>query len=133
MTIAPQDGGIVLYKLRHPEEVRKMQDVPQLEKIEVKKEELKLSVSLVESMASTLNELDLKDRYHDALRELIETKIAGKEVIGVPEVEKPVVDIMSALKESIEQTKARKKPMEKARGEKKEAAEAAPAKKRKVA
>ena len=133
MTIAPQDGGIVLYKLRHPEEVRKMQDVPQLEKIEVKKEELKLSVSLVESMASTLNELDLKDRYHDALRELIETKIAGKEVIGVPEVEKPVVDIMSALKESIEQTKARKKPMEKARGEKKEAAEVAPAKKRKVA
>jgi len=133
VTIAPQDGGIVLYKLRHPDEVRKMQEVPQLERIEVNKAELKLSVSLVESMASTLNDLDLKDRYRDAMRELIEAKIAGKEVVGVPEIEKPVVDIMAALKESIEQTKARKKPMEKARGEKKEAAEAAPAKKRKVA
>src|SRR5215472_141170 len=133
VTIGPQDGGIVLHKLRHPDEVRKIQEVPQLEQVEVKKEELKLSVSLVESMASKLNELDLKDRYRDALRELIEAKIAGKEVVGVPEIEKPVVDIMTALKESIEQTKARKKPMEKARGEKKEAAEAAPAKKRKVA
>jgi len=133
VTIAPQDGGIVLYKLRHPDEVRKMQEVPQLERIEVNKAELKLSVSLVESMASTLNDLDLKDRYRDAMRELIEAKIAGKEVVGVPEIEKPVVDIMAALKESIEQTKARKKPMEKARGEKKEAAEAAPVKKRKVA
>src|ERR1043166_6816106 len=133
VTIAPQDGGIVLYKLRHPDEVRKMQEVPQLERIEVNKAELKLSVNLVESMASTLDDLDLKDRYRDAMRELIEAKIAGKEVVGVPEIEKPVVDIMAALKESIEQTKARKKPMEKARGEKKEAAEAAPAKKRKVA
>src|SRR5215831_4203502 len=35
VTIAPQDGGIVLYKLRHPSEVRKMQDVPQLEHKEI--------------------------------------------------------------------------------------------------
>jgi DNA end-binding protein Ku len=133
VTIAPQDGGLVLYKLRNPSEVRKMQDVPQIEQREVNKDELKLSISLVESMASKLNELDLNDRYRDALRELIDAKITGKEVIGVPEVEKPVVDIMTALKQSIEQTKAKKKPMEKAKGEKKEAVEAAPAKQRKVA
>src|SRR5438093_2187962 len=33
--IAPLDGGIVLYKLRNPEEVRKMADVPQLEKVAI--------------------------------------------------------------------------------------------------
>src|SRR3954469_5251677 len=120
--IAPQDGGMMLYKLRQPNEVRKMDDVPQLERKEANKDELKLSINLVESMASTLSEIDMSDRYRDALREVIEAKIAGREVVVSPEVEKPVVDIMTALKQSIEQTKAKKKPMERAKGEKKPAA-----------
>src|SRR6266404_3957617 len=129
--IGPLDGGLVLYKLRGPEELRKMDGVPQLEQKEANKDELKLSISLVESMASSLKEMDLTDRYRDALREMIEAKIAGKQVVSVPEEEKPVVDIMTALKESIERTKAQKKPMEKAKGEKKQAAEAKPPKQRK--
>src|SRR5688572_12753942 len=78
--IGPLDGGLVLYRLRNPKELRKMQDVPQIEHKEINKDELKLSVSLVESMASTLADADLADRYRDALREMIEAKIAGKEV-----------------------------------------------------
>jgi DNA end-binding protein Ku len=126
--IAPLEGGLVLYKLRNPHELRKMDNVPQIEQKEVKKDELKLSINLVESMTSTLKDLDLTDRYRDALREMIEAKIAGKEVVSVPEEEKPVVDIMAALRQSIEQTKAKKKPMEKAKGVKKEVGETAPAK-----
>ena len=120
--ISSQDGGLMLYKLRQPNEVRKMEDVPQIERREANKDELKLSISLVESMASTLGEMDLTDRYRDALREVIDAKIAGREVIAAPEEEKPVIDIMTALKQSIEQTKAKKKPMERAKGEKKPAA-----------
>jgi DNA end-binding protein Ku len=131
VTIGPQDGGLILYKLRHPNEVRKIESVPQIEHKEPNKDELKLSINLVESMSSTLNEVDLTDHYRDALREMIDAKINGREVISVPEEEKPVVDIMTALKQSIEQTKAKKKPMEKAKGEKKEAAEAAPTKQKK--
>jgi DNA end-binding protein Ku len=129
--IAPLDGGIVLYKLRNPHELRKMDTVPQMEQKEVNKDELKLSISLVESMTSSLKDLDMTDHYRDALRQMIETKIAGKEVVSVPEEEKPIVDIMTALKQSIERTKAQKKPMEKAKGAKKETVEAAPAKQRK--
>src|SRR3954465_638752 len=124
VAIAPLDGGLVLYKLRNPKEIRKMEGVPQLESKEANKDELKLSLSLVDSMTSSLKELDLNDRYRDALREMIEAKIAGREVVTAPEEEKPVVDIMAALRESIEQTKSKKKPMEKAKGEKKEAVEA---------
>src|SRR5437773_9140938 len=119
--ISPLEGGLILYKLRNPSELRKIDAVPQLERNEVNKDELKLSISLVESMASTLKEMDLTDRYSDALREMIEAKVAGKEVVTAPEEEKPVVDIMAALRQSIEQTKANKKPTEKAKGEKKEA------------
>jgi len=136
VAIAPLDGGLVLYKLRNPKEIRKMEGVPQLESKEANKDELKLSLSLVDSMTSSLKELDLNDRYRDALREMIEAKIAGREVVTAPEEEKPVVDIMAALRESIEQTKSKKKPMEKAKGEKKEAVEIAPParqKKQKVA
>ena len=129
--IAPLDGELVLYKLRNPSELRKMESVPQIEKKEINKDELKLSISLVESMASSLKDMDLTDRYRDALREMIEAKVAGKEVVTVAEEEKPVVDIMTALKQSIERTKAQKKPMEKAKGEKKPAVEAKPAKEKK--
>jgi DNA end-binding protein Ku len=134
--IASQDGGIMLYKLRQPNEVRKMGDVPQIERREVNKDELKLSISLVESMAASLEEIDMTDRYRGALREMIEAKIAGREVVVAPEAENPVVDIMTALKQSIEQTKAKKKPMERAKGEKKPVvapveAEAKPAKSKK--
>jgi len=125
--IAPLEGAIVLYKLRNPQELRKMGDVPQLEHVAVNKEELKLSMSLVESMATHLKDVDLTDRYRDALRELVEAKIAGKQVISVQEEEKPVVDIMTALRQSIEKTKAQKKPMEKAKGPKKAAVEEKPA------
>ena len=129
--VAPADGGIMLYKLRQPNEVRKMDAVPQIEHKEVNKDELKLSLSLVESMASSLKELDLTDHYRDALREIIEAKIAGREIVSAPEEEKPVIDIMTALRESIEQAKAKKKPMERAKGEKKEAVESKPAKQKK--
>ena len=129
--IAPLDGGLVFYKLRNPKELRKMDSVPQMEQKEVNKAELKLSISLVESMTSSLKDLDLTDHYRDALREMIEAKIAGKEVVSVPEEEKPVVDIMTALRQSIERTKAQKKPMQKAKGAKKESVEAAPAKQKK--
>jgi len=133
--IAPLDGGLVLYKLRNPKELRKMESVPQIEQRELNKDELKLSVSLVESMTSTLAKLDLTDRYRDALREMIAAKIAGREVVSVPEEEKPVVDIMTALRQSIERTKAQKKPMEKAKGGRKEPSEVKPVreKKQKVA
>jgi DNA end-binding protein Ku len=131
--IAPLESGLVLYKLRTPQELRKIGEVPQLEKMDVNKEELKLSISLVESMATNLEDVDMKDQYRDALREMIDAKIAGKQIVSVQEEEKPVVDIMSALRESIEKTKAQKKPMEKAKGAKKEAAEAKPAKQKKQA
>lgn len=131
--IAPLEGGIVLYKLRNPQELRKMDAVPQIEQREANKDELKLSMSLVASMGASLKDIDLTDRYRDALRELVEAKVAGKEVVAVAEDEKPVVDIMTALKQSIERTKAQKKPMERAKGDKKEAVEAKPAKQKKQA
>jgi DNA end-binding protein Ku len=117
--IAPHENAVVLYKLRSPGEIRDVREVPQLDGKSVDKGGLKLARSLVDSMSTTLDKIDLTDRYHDALMAMIEAKIAGKEIVTVKEVEKPVVDIMTALRQSIEQAKLQKKPMEKAKGKKK--------------
>ena len=134
MLMAPQDKGLLLYKLRYPEEIRDIKDVPQLDEVEADKDQLKLARTLVESMTTTLDKLELTDKYHGALKEMIENKIKGKEVVSYVEEEKPVVDIMTALKQSIDQAKEGKKPMKKATGQKEEeTAEAKPVKRRKQA
>lgn len=122
MLLAPQDRGLLLYKLRFPQEVRNMQDVPQLDGVEADEAQLKLAETLVDSMTKSFDEIEMKDNYKDALRDVIAQKIEGKEVVSVEEEEQPVVDIMTALKASIEQAKVDKKPMKKATGAKKEEA-----------
>lgn len=131
--VAPHEGGILLHRIRYPEEIRRMKDVPLVSEVKTDKEELKLARSLVDSMATSLEKIEMRDRYHGALREMIDAKIKGKEIVTVEEEEKPVVDIMTALKQSIEQAKMQKKPMVKAVGKKKAARKTAGKAKRKTA
>ena len=113
--LSPQEKGLLLYKLRYPNEVRKITEVPDLESVSrADKDQLKLAKTLVDSMSKPFSQIQLRDKYKDAVRELIKAKIDGKEIVTVEEEEKPVVDIMTALKESIEQAKKVKKPMKKA-------------------
>ena len=133
VAIAPHDEGLVLYRLRYPKEVRKVTEVPQLEHQEIDKNELKLAHTLVEQMVTSIDEIEMRDRYSEALKDIIEAKIEGKEVAGFVEEEQPTVDIMTALKESIK--KAQRKPMVKATGKvnkQEEAEEAKPKKARKT-
>ena len=120
--IAPFENAVALYRLRTPKEVRSVGEVPQVESKSVDKEQLKLAKNLIESMASSLKKIDMTDKYHEALREMIEAKIEGKQIVTVEEEEPPVVDIMTALKQSIDRARSQKKPMEKAKGAKKAAA-----------
>jgi len=134
MLMAPhEDGGLVMYKLRYPKEVRDIANVPQLNGLKADDSQLKLADTLVDSMSKSFDEIELVDTYKDAVRDLIQQKIEGKEVVTVEEEEKPVVDIMTALKESIEKAKADKKPMEKAKGKKTQAAKQTKTKKKKTA
>jgi DNA end-binding protein Ku len=112
--LAPMDNGMVMYRLRYPNEVRPMREVPQLLEVKPDKEQLKLAKTLVDSMTTKFANIEMKDHYYDALKNIIDAKISGKEVVIVEEEAPKVVDIMTALKASIA---AAKKPMEKAKGE----------------
>lgn len=112
--LTPEKNGILLYKLRYPNEVKSIGEVPQLlEDVKVDKEQIKMAKMLVDSMSKQFVDIEMKDHYQDALRSMIQHKIEGKEIITVAEEETVVVDIMTALKASIEKAK---KPMEKAKG-----------------
>ncbi len=111
--LTPHEGGILMYRLRYPNEVRNINEVPQLMEVKTDKEQMKLANTLVDSMSVSFDKIEMKDHYYDKLKAIIDAKIAGKEVVMVTEEEPKVVDIMTALKASIE---AKKKPMEKAIG-----------------
>ena len=114
VAVFPHEDGLVLQKLHYPRELRAMSDVPEIDRAQsLNKNELKLATTLVEQMVTTLSEIDTTDQYHEALRSLIDSKIKGKKVAEVGEVEElPRLDIMSALKKSLQATN--RKPMVKA-------------------
>ena len=114
VAIFPHEDGIVLQKLHYPAEIRKMENVPEVESAQkVDKKELGMATNLVEQMITSFSDIDTVDHYHEALRKLIDSKIKGKKVAVFEEVEEiPRLDIMTALKKSL-QASARK-PMVKA-------------------
>ncbi|MDH4092904.1 MAG: Ku protein [Cyclobacteriaceae bacterium] len=113
LLMAPHEGGILMYKLRYPSEVRSIREVPQLLEVKADKDQLKLAKTLVDSMTKKFSQIEMKDHYYEKLKSIINAKILGKEVVTVSEEAPKVVDIMTALKASID---AAKKPMEKAKG-----------------
>src|SRR6185436_17092451 len=114
VAVFPLDNGIVLQKLRYPAEIRKVEEVPDVDKdIKIDKKELMLATSLVEQMVATFSDVDTVDHYHEALRKLIDSKIKGKKVAEFEKEEDiPRLDIMTALKKSLQASS--RKPMVKA-------------------
>jgi DNA end-binding protein Ku len=114
VAVFPHDDGIVLQKLRYPAEVRKIQEVPEIDAApKLDKKELNLATSLVEQMVTTFSDIDTVDHYHEALRKLIDSKIKGKKVTEFEKYEElPRMDIMTALKKSLRASS--RKPMVKA-------------------
>src|SRR3954465_6522248 len=114
VAVFPLENGIVLQKLRYPAEIRKVAEVPDVDKdVKLDKKELVLATSLVEHMVTSFSEVDTVDHYHEALRKLIEAKIKGKKIAEVEKEEDiPTLDIMTALKKSLQASS--RKPMVKA-------------------
>ncbi|TCP50772.1 DNA end-binding protein Ku [Tamaricihabitans halophyticus] len=101
---------LVLTTLLWPGEVRKpdfefLADPPQ-----VRDQELAMAGSLIDSMTEDVFDPDAHhDSYQQALRELIDAKIAGEETTAPAAEDRPaeVVDLMAALEASISNTQAR--------------------------
>src|SRR5689334_17973705 len=132
VAVRPHGKGIVMHTLHHAAEIRGMDQVEELNSVpsKVKPEEIKLAKQVIETFEAPLNLQDYRDEYRDGLQEIIDAKIAGREVVA-PEVEEPpkVVNLMEALRRSLDRVSDKKKAPAKAIVENGKAA-AAPKRKR---
>ena len=106
--LTPHENALIMYKLRYPYELRSIEKVPDTKDAEQPdKAAMKLAMQLVDSLTMPFENVDFEDRYRDALLELVEKKVAGKQIVTMDEGDddKPVVDIMVALKKSIAEAK----------------------------
>ncbi|HAS92977.1 MAG TPA: Ku protein [Clostridiales bacterium] len=104
MAIIPREEGILISTMFFADEVKEIQK--QYTKPEVSKQELDMAKLLINSMDTPFDPSKYKDEYQVKLRELIEAKISGREVVAAePESAGKVIDLMEALKASVEKAK----------------------------
>lgn len=101
--LRPFEGGLIMQQLRYSDELRPFSEVP-LVPAEVKEQELKLAMQLIEQIASDeFKPEDYEDTVRKRTRGLIEQKIQGQEITAAPpEAPKAqIIDLMEALKASL--------------------------------
>ena len=110
--VQPRERGLIMYTLRHASEIRSMDAIDELADMPetVKPAEIALAQQVIGTFEGSIDFSDYKDEYQDGLREIIDAKIAGREVVA-PEVQEPpkVVNLMEALRRSLDSISSSKK------------------------
>ncbi|HEY7272066.1 MAG TPA: Ku protein [Actinoplanes sp.] len=112
-TLRVREDVLVLNTMLWPDEVRSVDFAFLDEDIETRPAELAMASSLIDSMAGSFKADEFTDNYREALQEVINAKVEGREIVQPEEAEEApaaAVDLMAALKASVERAK-------KARGE----------------
>jgi DNA end-binding protein Ku len=107
-TLRVRDGVIVMETMLWPDEVREPAFPFLDEDVELRPQERQMAESLVSSMAGDFEPEQFTDNYRQALQEVIDAKIEGREVVEPTEAQPTagkVVDLMSALRASVEAAK----------------------------
>ena len=134
VAIQPRENGLVMYTLRHADEVRAMGAIDELKTVpaKIKPDEVKLARQVIGNFETEGDLTQYKDDYQAELRKIIDAKIAGEEIVApVDEAPPKVVNLMDALRQSLERVSSTKKKtarIEDTRAER--AAAKAPARKR---
>src|ERR671936_1299740 len=110
--VQPREKGLVMYTLRHANEIRSMDAIDELSDMPatVKADEVKLAKQVMGTFEGELDFESYRDDYQVGLREIIDAKVEGREVV-TPEVEAPpkVVNLLDALRKSLDSISATKK------------------------
>jgi DNA end-binding protein Ku len=125
VAIQPRENGLVMYTLRHAEEVRSMNAIDELKTVpaKIKPDEVKLARQVIGNFETGGDLTEYKDEYQQELRKIIDAKVAGEEIVA-PEVEEApkVVNLMEALRQSLERVSGEKKRTAKIEDAKEDAA-----------
>jgi len=111
--VQPRERGLVMYTLRHANEIRSMDAIEELADLPstVKPDEVKLARQVFGTFEGEVELGSYRDEYQEGLREIIDAKIAGRAIVA-PEPEAPpkVVNLMEALRKSLDSLNTRRPP-----------------------
>jgi DNA end-binding protein Ku len=146
--LRPKEGSLLLSMMVYSDELNSVDDLVEFDdvaKVKVERKELAMASQLIESLSEPFDPQSYHDDYRDQVRELIDRKAAGEEIVAevtpAPSADK-VIDLMAALEASVKAAKssrtrhptaftespAKKSPAKKKAAAKKSAAKKAPAK-----
>src|SRR2546425_630257 len=110
--VQPRERGLIMYTLRHASEIRSMDGIDELADMpdKIKPDEVKLARQVIGTFEGDVDFRSYRDEYQDGLRQIIDAKIEGREIV-TPEVEAPpkVVNLMEALRKSLDSISSTKK------------------------
>lgn len=101
--VQPRERGLVMYTLRHASEIRSMDAIDELSDMPdtVKPSEVKLAQQVIGTFEGEIDFASYRDEYQQGLREIIDAKIEGREIVAQEEAAPPkVVNLMDALRKS---------------------------------
>ena len=107
--VQPREQGLVMYTLRHANEIRRMDAIDELSDMPatMKPDEVKLAQQVIGTFEGDVDFESYRDDYQAGLREIIDAKIEGREIVTQEEEAPPkVVNLMEALRKSLDSISA---------------------------
>ncbi|HEX2117047.1 MAG TPA: Ku protein [Alphaproteobacteria bacterium] len=103
LIVQPRDGGLTMTTLRSKDELRDPAEYfDEIPDVAVDKRMVEMAKSIIEKMKGDFDPDFFKDRYQEALHELVQAKVKGLPVKEQPEPEPTnVINLFDALKRSL--------------------------------
>ena len=107
--IRPVQRGLVMHGLFYADEMRSFDDIEFGDDVVLKAAEVELANKLIEQLSSDqFNPEQYEDEYRRTVLEAVDRKVAGEEIVVMPETEsrEQIIDLVAALKKSLGNRKA---------------------------
>ena len=103
--LRPMDGALMLETLYYPDEIRDRPEMD-LKNVKITDRELDMAFALIDLLRKPFDPEEYKDHYREALTQVIDAKLEGREVVESPAPkESKVIDLADALRKSVEAAK----------------------------
>jgi DNA end-binding protein Ku len=101
---------LVVHTLLWPEEIRDAQSLAPQTEVTVRKQEVAMASSYIESLAADFDPTEFTDEYKAAVEEVVAAKAAGREVTAVEPSSDggEVIDLVEALRANVEAAKEKR-------------------------
>lgn len=109
VSVRPHDGALVLSTLYYADEVRAVDDIPELPvQTKIHPNEKKMAMQLIEGLSAEFAPTEYTDDYRQALEKVINAKVQGEPIEAPTRKPEKVVDLMEALRRSLQVTRKEK-------------------------